>query len=370
MTAPTHDELFDAGKATIQGERPELVVNEGDVSEMMLAASTAQSDYVVGYTASRVQATFLDGSTGADLTKLADDHWLVARKAATRAEGTVSITRAVNGPAGTIPAGTAIATVRDALGVEIQVQTTVDSTWTLNEQTTKVVNARAVLAGTSGNVEAGKLTRIIDTLFDSAFTVTNAAKFAGGNEEESDEDLRERVRTVPLTLRRGTPAALVHGALEVASVHRARAVPEVDNSGVKTGIVNLYIFDASGNSNAQMVEDVEEEIVNWACAGDTVNVIGGVLQTVAGIDLDMVMRDGYTLNETQSQQIKEAIVASAARLEAGETWSLNAIRAAALSVDLDAFLDVVVISPAAPVAATGPQYTIRTVIGNITVGEA
>lgn len=361
MAAPSFDELVALGKAEALVTRPELSFREGDVALVQVDGGAVMAEAVLAEAARLFRATFLDGARGDALTTLGDDHWATPRNPAQHAIGQVTFTRSVNGPAGTIATGTVLATVRDATGKEVRFVTDADSVWALNEQGSKTVAAHAELTGTDGNVAASKITRIITTLFDTAFTVTNAALFAGGDVEESEDDYRARIRAIPKTLRRGTLDALEYGALQVTTVKRARAEEEVV-ADVKTGIVNVYVSDADGNGNTTMQGLVETELKKWRAAGEIVNVVVATLVSQA-LTLSISVRAGVTVD---SAKVKAALVESSRKLRPGETWYLSARKAAVLAVDPNGILEVNETVPGGNVVATASQV-IRTTTGVITV---
>jgi len=356
--APSWDDIYNDAKAEEVLRRPDLSVNDGDISDMLLSAVAAVGDRVAGYTADTFRETFVDGARGTALTTLANDHWALTRVAAVQAIGSVAFTRTSGGAAGDIAAGTIVATQRDALGVEVQFQTDILLHFNAAQNGPLSVSVTAVTGGLAGNVQASKIQRINSTLFD-VFTVTNAALTLGGAEAESDDELRERIRTFSTTLRRGTLAALEYGALQIAQVKNANAVEDA------VGIVTLYVTDAAGASNAEMVSDVLNELENWRAAGALVNITGGALFSLNPISITLAVRAG-TNTAAIAADVKLAIVERVARLKIGETCKREIIQQAALNVDLDNIIGVTVILPAADVVPTASQI-IRTDTTYITV---
>lgn len=358
--APSAQELYDIAKAELVSRRPDLQVLPGDISDMLLWAIAAGADRVVGFTAERFRATYVDGARGEDLTTLASDHFGLERFEAVQAVGSVTFSRS-NGPsapAGTISLGTVVATTKDINGVEVRFTTDADQAWLLGENGSKSVGVTAEIGGKSGNVAAAKINRIITSLFDT-FTVTNAALTAGGAEAESDQELRERIRGFNQSLRRGTLDALEFGAKQVQTVHTASASQDA------TGLVTVYVSDEDGNSNADMVADAAAELVNWIAAGITVQVLGAVVYTLTPITITLQVRSHVDVAAITSQ-VKNAIVARIGKLRIGETATRSAIQQAAMNVDIDNIIGVSVIAPAADVVPTANQV-IRTTAGDISV---
>jgi uncharacterized phage protein gp47/JayE len=354
MTAPSHDDIYEMARVTALVQRPDLLLSPGDTADLAPRAGAAMGDLLVGHWAGRIRATFLDGAEGDDLATLARDHWGVEKQAAAPSIGSVTLTH-VAGPTGTIPAGFRVASLVDADGNFITVTTDADVIFAAPDAS-KTVAATAIVGGTAGNVAAGTLTRPLDTAFDT-FTVTNASPFVGGAEAQTDDELREEVRALNQTLRRGTVAALEFGAKQVPQVRVATVVED----GV-AGIVSLYVADADGNSNAAMVAAVEAEIENWRAAGVSVTVVGGALLNVA-IDVSLTVRAGVDV-VTLVDRVRQAIVAEVKKqLKHGDILRRSLIAAAARAVDQDNITDVVVNTPAADLAPAANQVIRATLAG-------
>lgn len=368
--APSAQELYDLGLAEARGRRPELTVLEGDISDMLLVGAAAMADHVTGYAARLFRTTFVGGARNDDITTLGLDHWQLPRGAPVRATGVCTITRSINGPAGTIDAGTVIATEKDSQGSEVRVLTVDDVVWALNEHASKDVNCVAELTGPGGNVAGSTLTRIVSTLFDSAFTVHNTDGFAGGADEEDEDAYKARLRALPQSLRRGTLDALEYGALQVPAVRKATAIRELDPAGgtdadgepKTTGIVTVYISDASGGSSAQMIADTKTELRKWKAAGEVVNVVGAVLRPTT-VGLSLTIRTGVVID---AAKVKAAIVALAGRLGVGETLYKSAIQAAVRSIDPDGIREISVSDPLGDVDPDDDELVVVTA-GDITI---
>jgi hypothetical protein len=317
----------DQGLAEAEDRRNDLLFSDGDVSLAQIHAGAAMADAAVRFSAQAFKATFIDLAEGDDLTALVDDHLNLPRQQATAAQVTLAFSRTSAGGAGTIAAGTIVATAIAADGSEqrFAVDNNVGVGAGANGPFT--ATATAVTDGRAGNVAAAAITRIVDALFDTTFSVTNAAAAGGGNDQESDPQLRQRARTFWSTLRRGTLAALEFGALTVASVRTARAIED------PTGLVTVLVADEDGNSTAQMVTDVETALEAWRSAGVVVTVIGGTRLPV-GVFVYLILRDGVDLNPLITP-VTDAITAQMAKQRQGETLYLYQLVRAILDVDPD-----------------------------------
>ena len=332
--APSFQDLLDVGRAEAQARRSDLRFGNGDVTTAMLHAGATMADAVVGYVARAVRATYIDGARQDDLTTLVNDHTSLQRDPATAAQVTVRFSRTSGGGGGTIASGTRVGTAFDADGK--QVVFTTDSNVVVGAGNNGPFDVVATCSetGPGGNVATGTVTKVLDSLFDS-FTVTNADAAGGGNDEETDEALRERVRAFFPTLQRGTLAALEHGALQVPSVRIAKAFEDV----VGAPYVTVYVADEDGNSNAQMLSDVLLELDNWRCAGIPVRVVGGSPLVVdLQISLDRV-REGFDA-QAASAVIEEAVVLRMKKLKVSEIMYLDSIIAAVIAAYPDDIFDV------------------------------
>lgn len=357
--APSLDDLFNEAKAAMLLERPDLTMNEGDISDMIAAAIAAVGDRLVGYYADLTRATFIDGARGDDLTTLASDHWNITRFAAVKAVGSVTFTRTSTTGTASVPAGTVVATERDALGQTVEYTT--DALLSLGAGVASgTVNVTAVVGGLAGNVQASKVIRIPTTI-PGGFTwsVNNSSAIIGGAEEETDDELRERIRTFSTTLRRGTLAALEYGALHVPQVKQATAVED------SLGNCTVYVTDTAGSSNAAMVSAVLDELEDWRAAGSNVTVTGGSLYSLNPIQITLSVRAGVD-TAAIAADVKAAIVARVAKLKIGETCTRALIQQAAMNVDVDNIIGCTVVLPAADVVPTASQV-IRTDASYITV---
>lgn len=349
MAAPSYDDLYNTGKAEMLLKRPDLFLNEGDISDFIVAMAAAMADKNSHHIAEGILATFLDTAVGDDLTTLVNDHWGLERQNAVAATVTLSFTRTLGGlPAGNIPAGFTVATAEDANGERQEFTTDAILSWALAESGTKTIGATASVAGRDGNVGAAEITVFVDSPFDSNFSVTNASAAAGGTEAETDDALRERARAFPSTLRRGTAEALAYGAKSVAGVAVATVVEDDD-----TGLVTIYIADSSGGSSSQLEAAVELEIEDWRAAGTVVEIVGGTVLTQA-ITLSITAKAG-TDTAALVSDIEDAIEARLDKLEIGETLYRSMIRTTVMNVRIDKILEVSVTVPATDVQPSANQ---------------
>lgn len=351
--APSFDDLLAQFEAEAQSVRDTLLFRDGDMATAQQHGAGAMADGAIRYTAQAFKETFIDGAEGDALTALVDDHYNIQRDPATASGVSVTFTRTSGGAGGTTPSGYTIASTFDAAGNTVLFTTNTAITWGAADNGPHVVIATASVLGSSGNVAAGVVTRLIDAPFDTTLAVTNVAAAAGGNEEESDPELRERARNFWVTLKGGTLAALEFAALTVPEIRVAKAT-----ENVTSGIATLVVGDSNGNSTAQMVSDAETAIETVRAAGSDVIVVGAtqLLQNITGT---MIFRDGSGADPlVYSPLVETAITARMAKLKQGETMYLDAIKAAAIGVDPDVIEAFSITVPGGDVTPSSTQ-TIR-----------
>lgn len=340
--APSLADILAQGLAEAQARRPELQFADGDVALAQLHAGAAMADAAIRFAAQAFKETFLDGAEGDALTALVDDRVNLQRKTESSAQVLVSFMRTSKGSGGTIPAGTQVGTANTPDGSQEIFTTDVPIAVGAGANGPFSVNATAVAAGRGGNVAAGKVARILSTLFDNTFSVTNAAAAGGGNDVESDPELRARARSYYGTLRRGTLDSLVQGALAAtrrdrsdAGVRFARATEDPADGGA-----TVLVADSDGGSTEQMVSDVAAELEKWRAAGAHVEVRGG--QQLL-LDLQLIIRAvrrGFTLDADVEGAIIEVVTARINTLGVEEVAYGDMIVGAAISVASDDLLSI------------------------------
>lgn len=207
----------------------------------------------------------------------------ITRRGATKASKTVTFT----GTSTTVvPLGMKLATP-DGIEFVTTESDTVPASGSLD------VDIESVVAGTTGMVNAGEVTVMVD-LVDGLTAVTNAAPTDGGFDAETDEQLRNRAITQLATLSQGIEASYEAWALEARS-DVARAKPQYGHTSYsdKTIVVNLV------RDNAGIFTDADlNQIANYIQSKAPLGVVIKCLNIVwVGIDLVAQVRraTGYDL---------------------------------------------------------------------------
>jgi uncharacterized phage protein gp47/JayE len=146
----------------------------------------------------------------------------LARKAATKAQGTITLT----GAAGTALAGSQL------LANGVAVVTLADATLVVG---TVIVAAQAAVGGKAGNLGVGTALQFVGTPAGFADAATVATDFAGGADAESDASLRLRaLRAFAQPSFGGNQNDWQNAALAVAGVTRIFTAPAAPTPGAVT----------------------------------------------------------------------------------------------------------------------------------------
>ncbi len=345
MALPTKEDLYQTGLAAAVSVRPELATAPDDVVAMWLSGAAAIGDRIIGLAGQMYKGSYLDGAEGDVLTARAQAKG-VQREEAAAAIGTLLFTRVTTVAQETVPAGTTVATDPDDDGVVIQAVT--DSALIIAIGVGfGSVNATVTTTGPTGDVAAAAFSNIVTTISASTWTVTNAAGFAGGENEESDEALRERARIKELADQKATADALEYHTKSVPGVSVVAVTEDA------SGNVTTYVSDSTGASSPALVTLAEAAVEETVAAGAAWYVLGGSVLT-QNVTLTLTARAGIDTNALFAK-IQDAVIGRIAKLRQGDTLWRDYIRQAALNVDSDNLLTCTVVTPAIDIVPTASQ---------------
>ncbi len=198
---------------------------------------------------------FAETAGGVYLDKIASQRGLV-RKHAVKSKGTLKffISEAAEHNV-VIPIGTVVATDHTEPVRFVTTEECVITAGTLQAS----ASAEAEKAGFKGNIVAAKATVPVSVPTEIT-AVINPKSFKGGVDEESDEELRERIRDTYTNQPNGTNSAYYEQlALSIDGIAKARAIPKIRG----TGTVDLYVCGtetaASASAKATLQEIVSKE---------------------------------------------------------------------------------------------------------------
>lgn len=283
---------------------PAQVDIEGSEVNLYAGMSSVVGYQVVLALLASVNSLLLDGAYDEDLDRYGVDRYQLPRKGAAAAVGAVRMFRSSTAAgAGSVPANTPLLTLN---GVEYV--TTTPATFGALDLEVDGVQVRAGQAGKTSQVGANQIRSFAQAglLFDPSIQVNNDEATAGGEDVESDEDYRERIRDFWRTARRGTCDAIELGARSVPGVVTAEASEALTGDAQPARVAQLYIADSSGVASAALAAQVRAVLDEYRACG-----VGVLVQTsipeIVEIDLRLTFAAGVdTL--TLSQLIRANVV--------------------------------------------------------------
>lgn len=223
----------------------------------------------------------------------------VSRLPARRAEGTLRfLLQGVSGSDLTIPQGTVCLTAGGAA-----FETTQEAVLPAGAMWVDVP-AQAVQPGAAGNVPTG-VVRALSLAPVGVASCTNPTPFTGGQEEETDEELRARILATYQSTANGTNSAYyAREALAVPGVAAVKVLPK--NRGL--GTVDVIIAAADGMPDQTLVDQVQADLEGKREIAVDVSVQAPVAVPVHLI-LSVQAQEGV-LPQVAIQRVKDAM----------ETW--------------------------------------------------
>lgn len=168
-----------------------------------------------------------------------------------------------------VGAGTAVSTPQSATSTAVEFKTSFPVT--ILDGETEVVDVQVIAAdpGALGNVPAKGVSTFSGSGPFTGATVNNALPFVNGRDTESDNDYRNRIRSVRAAKTRGTDLAIKNAALGVVSTTENKSVSSASVVRKRNQFSNLYIDDGTGYE--EQADGVGVEIVVDSANGGEVD---------------------------------------------------------------------------------------------------
>lgn len=329
-----------------------------------LAGCAAMADEVMRHTAIRFGELYADSSEGDALERIILDHVdpEVTRKKPSPAVVTLSVSRA-SSPESSLPftalAGTM---VRTPGGVEFVYQE--DVSFGAGVLGSVEIEARANLAGISGNVDAGTITEFVQTPSDTGISVTNPSNAAGGSDIETDQDYLARARLEKKARVRGVASALETAALRVDGVKFAVVEELLDSNGDPNGHVRVIVADASGRANSILCDRVRTALLDARAAGVPPVVVSAELWVVM-VTYSLSFTPG-TNTVAAVEQLRSLTVSMVANLAPQEPLRRSMLYAIARTIPGAIVMDNILPVPASDlVPSVGQKIVTRSDLVNV-----
>ncbi|MCQ4086682.1 baseplate J/gp47 family protein [Saccharibacillus sp. JS10] len=262
----------------------------------------------------------------------------VTRRVATFSEGTVFFS---GEPGKIVPAGTTVSSPSDEAIGEASKEYETTSSITIGENGRASVQVRAAIAGAQGNVPAGSISLVSDSV-SGVTGVNNSAATTGGTNIESDMSLLERfyakVRNQGTS---GNKAQYRQWASEIAGVGASRVIPLWQGPGT----VGIYLLDNDKRAaSASIVSAVQLYIdptqdgqgEGAAPAGPVVSVMPAE-EVAIDIEVTPTLASGASAADVK-RQIEEGVTAYLKQL-AFQDPLVRYTRIAAILLDIPPLID-------------------------------
>lgn len=220
----------------------------------------------------------------------------MTRKEAVKSEGIVT----VNGPIDTvIPVGTRFSTVPDTTdSLPVYYLTTSEVTIVTGVLD---ISVEAETGGYDGNVTIGAVTQVLGDL-SGTLTVTNAAAFTGGIDEETDEELYARYQEkVSRPSTSGNKYHYEQWAKEVQGISGARCYPLWNGPGT----VKVVVINSEKRSPSQATIDEAFAYIESIRPVNVDLTVTGVTEVSIDVSATLTVRSGAVLEDVQSSIIEQ-----------------------------------------------------------------
>lgn len=287
---------------------------EGGFAYDMTRPSAIEKSYVMEALNTVVQWIFPKYSSGWVLDEHAKRVGL-SRKEPRKATGVVHV---VGTEEALIPKGFIFCTPATEIVSNVNYASVDYYTLEYNEDTEKYevdVSIECTEGGIIGNVPADSIT-IMASPIENIESITNVDPLTDGADEESDEDLRERIAEHDLTQTAshiGNDADYKRWAKEVVGVGSAAVIREWEGAG--TGTVKVIILNSNGGqASSTLIQSVYDHIMGTDEDPDTrLAPIGAVLTVTTGTPMtlnfksDVEISEDYTI-ETVTEEFRKALL--------------------------------------------------------------
>lgn len=268
VDTPTRLDLYQIGRTYLTQRSTKIersiVDTEGSDANLFVGSTSFMAGAVSTQLGARMAAQFAASAEREDLDRLLVDRWVLPRKGASLALGTVLFYRmSFATGAGAVFVGTKVGTDD---GIEY-ITTTPAIFGATSLQA--YADVRATRAGKTQQVGRFRITRVLQPggIFDPSMQVVNEEPTAGGEPRESDDDYRLRGQRAPRALARGTLSAIQEGALTTPGVASALATEVLDGDLRPARVVQLFIADSSGVASRVLASEATRTVHDYRAAG-------------------------------------------------------------------------------------------------------
>ena len=365
---PSFDDIRDAGRREILVAptrfNPEIVDTEGSDVNVIVGSAAGIGEEVARFvqaSADEVNLRTAQSRGGEVLDRFVYDRYQLVRFEATPSVVTLTVSRTDTSNSETVGTGSVFGTSDGQTFATIS-----DVPFGTGSAGPFEVISEAEATGPAGNVAVDTITEVVSEFTNKSFVVNNAEPAAGGQDEETDDELAARARNFFINARRATQPALVTGALNTPGVAQATAIEKLNPSnGAPVFRVELIISDRDGQANQALVQRVQERLRDFRALGTPVQVIAGNPQfiTITVVNVTFVAGANTTI---VIDQARNAIVQAVNSLAPNDTLEQATLFAALKSTVGVLVADDSITEPAGDLVPTSGSV-IRTETSRVTI---
>lgn len=291
------DQLVEDTISSILEKIPDLDFSDGEPLRTMIEAIMAELDLQYWQVNQVYENSFIDTSIGDYLTNLVKILG-IDRLPAEYSIGRVKFYRETPATLDySIPVGTLVETLPNSDGDIIRFETT-ESAVLLTGQTEIFVNIKSVEPGLISNVVANKII-IINNPPLGIESVINVESIIGGEDEETDENLRERAKATLETSGLGTVNAIES---KIATVSGVKSVKVLDMArGI--GTIDVLVLGDVLPMPTDKITELTNEIQNIKAGGIDIRVVEPAITTI-NVDISLSVKS--VLNNSDEESIAAA----------------------------------------------------------------
>ena len=368
MSAPTFDDIFQAGKFEILRRptrfSPAIVDTDGSDVNVVVAAGASMADEVSHFAQNVFNELHLSTAIrvgGEVLDHLVWDWYQLIRYEAQNSVVSLVFSRPSALSPVSIPSGTVVSS-DDGQTFET-VNGVVMGVGVLGPVT---VTGMAQIAGELGNVESGAIRTIVSGLTDIDMEVTNDEPAAGGGPEETDEQLGQRARDHFSSIRRGTRAAILTGCLATPGVSQATVTEDLNSLSYPNFRVQAIISDENGQANGALATRVLDNLEDYRALGVPARVISGTPQFVEILIEGITFRAGANTTRLVDQ-LRAQVVSRVNQLAPSQTLRRSTIFSALRISDIVDVPESALVEPSGDLVPSGSSGVIRTTASRVSI---
>lgn len=350
------DQLVQDVIDSISSQIDDIDFSDGEPLRTIIEAVMNELDLQNWQLSQVYENSFIDTAYGDDLSELVKING-TTRKEAISATGKVKFYRST--PATVdylIPVGTLVETLPDNEGNTCSYETTENVTL-LTGQTEVYANVNAIEPGVASNVVINKVI-VINNPPMGIESVTNDEVISGGEDEESDDDLKTRTKSALETAGQGTILALTNKILSNPGIKSVKILDM--QRGI--GTVDILVLGYTLPMASDLMTQITQIATDTKAGGIDVILYEPTTNTV-NISMTLTLSQGTTINDV-SVLVNDAINNYFSSLGIGNSLIKNQLSKEILNNTEDKVIDLTINIPSSNIVVDDNSIII---LGTVTL---